>query len=128
MNADRVVVTTDDETTQQANTKAIMKGTKESFKKNAPTAEKSNDKHSDAFFMGHNRNEYQSKEMAQVKMECHEKCKVEKFSFTRGVKINKECPQRCSSMWQLEGQHFPGERMAKEAFAQTQDFKDFDQA
>ena len=111
MNADRVVHATNEETTQEANTKAIMKGTKESFSK---TAQKG--KHNDAFFMGHNRNEYQSREMAQVKMECHDKCKVEKFSFTHGVKINRDCPQRCASMWQLEGQHFPGERMAQEAF------------
>ena len=66
MNADRVVHATNEETTQEANTKAIMKGTKESFSK---TAQKG--KHNDAFFMGHNRNEYQSREMAQVKMECH---------------------------------------------------------
>ena len=120
MNADRVVVTTNDETTQEANSKAIAKGTEQSFQKGAK-----NGKHSDAYYMGHNRNEYQSREMAQVKMECHDKCKVEKFSFTHGVKINRDCPQRCNSMWQLEGQHFPGERMAQEAFKQTQDFKDF---
>ena len=65
-------------------------------------------------------------ETEKEKLLCKDKCKIEKFSFARGVNINDECPDNCS-VQELQGKHFKGSRAAQEEFNKSKDIASYAQ-